>query len=100
MPKPGMTGICLKTEVAELLRAKAQEANMGLNDYLTTILLKTPLLAFRAEDAGPNPARSTLLSQKEARNGLICFGCGTVPAMLGGLSYAHGEDWRVEKACG
>jgi len=59
MPKPGMTGICLKTEVAELLRAKAQEANMGLNDYLTTILLKTPLLAFRAEDAGPNPARST-----------------------------------------
>jgi len=28
MPKPGMTGICLKTEVAELLRAKAKEAKM------------------------------------------------------------------------
>jgi hypothetical protein len=35
MPKPGMTGICLKTEVAQLLRAKAKEANMGINDYLT-----------------------------------------------------------------
>jgi len=43
MPKPGMTGICLKTEVAELLRAKAKEANMGINDYLTAILMKTPL---------------------------------------------------------
>ena|GEM_PF-1929406 len=39
MPKPGMTGICLKTEVAELLRAKAREANMGLSDYLTVILM-------------------------------------------------------------
>jgi len=38
-----MTGICLKTEVAELLRAKAKEANMGLNDYLTTLLMQTPL---------------------------------------------------------
>jgi len=39
MPKPGMTGICLKTEVAEILRAKAKAANMGLNDYLTSLLL-------------------------------------------------------------
>ena len=39
MPKLGMTGICLKTEVANLLRNKAQAANMGLNDYLTSILL-------------------------------------------------------------
>jgi hypothetical protein len=39
MPKTGMTGICLKTEVAELLRAKAQEANMGINNYLTALLL-------------------------------------------------------------
>ena len=39
MPKPGMTGICLKTEVAELLRAKAREADMGLNDYLTSLLI-------------------------------------------------------------
>ena len=43
MPKPGMTGLCLKTEVAELLRAKAKEANMGINDYLTTVLMDTLL---------------------------------------------------------
>ena len=39
MPKPGMTGLCLKTEVATLLRDKAENANMGLNDYLTALLL-------------------------------------------------------------
>ncbi|MCL6579358.1 MAG: hypothetical protein K6T73_08230 [Candidatus Bathyarchaeota archaeon] len=66
MPKPGMTGICLKTEVAQLLRAKAKEANMGINDYLATILLKTPLLAFRAGDAGPNPARSILIYTQDS----------------------------------
>ncbi len=43
MPKPGMMGICLKTEVAELLRAKAKEAKMGINDYLKAVLIKTPL---------------------------------------------------------
>ena len=42
MPKPGMTGLCLKTEVANLLRGKAQNANMGLNDYLTNLLLGQP----------------------------------------------------------
>lgn len=47
MPKPGMTGICLKTEVAELLRTKAREANMGLNDYLTAILMGPSFPAFR-----------------------------------------------------
>ena len=40
MPKKGYTGICLKTEVAQLLRAKAKTANMGLNDYLTSLLLE------------------------------------------------------------
>jgi len=43
MPKPGMTGICLKTEVAELLRAKAKEAKMGINDFLTALLMEKPL---------------------------------------------------------
>ncbi|KPV62383.1 MAG: putative transposase DNA-binding domain protein [Candidatus Bathyarchaeota archaeon BA1] len=42
MPKPGMAGLCLKTEVANLLRAKAKEANMGVNDFLTTLLLSQP----------------------------------------------------------
>ena len=39
MPKQGMTGLCLKTEVANLLRSKAENANMRINDYLTTLLL-------------------------------------------------------------
>jgi hypothetical protein len=34
-----MTGLCLKTEVANLLRSKAENANMRINDYLTTLLL-------------------------------------------------------------
>jgi len=50
MPKPGMTGICLKTEVAELLRTKAKEANMGINDFLTFLLMEKPL------DRPPEPA--------------------------------------------
>ncbi|MBS7636809.1 hypothetical protein KEJ37_05695 [Candidatus Bathyarchaeota archaeon] len=41
MPKPGMAGICLKTEVAKLLRAKAKEAKMGINDFLMAVLMKT-----------------------------------------------------------
>ncbi|MEM2130354.1 MAG: hypothetical protein QXZ70_07130 [Candidatus Bathyarchaeia archaeon] len=39
MPKQGMTGLCLKTEVATLLRSKAENADIGINDYLTTLLL-------------------------------------------------------------
>ena len=39
MPKKGYTGISLKIEVAELLRAKARQACMGINDYLTALLL-------------------------------------------------------------
>ena len=45
MPKPGMTGLCLKTEVANLLRSKAQTADMGINDYLTSLILR---------DSGPS----------------------------------------------
>jgi hypothetical protein len=43
MPKPGMTGICLKDEVAQLLRAKAKAASLGLNDYLTSMLMASAL---------------------------------------------------------
>jgi len=39
MPKQGYMGLCLKREVAELIRAKAREANMGINDFLTALLL-------------------------------------------------------------
>jgi hypothetical protein len=37
-----MIGVSLKTEVAELLRAKAQEANLDLKEYLTTLLMGPP----------------------------------------------------------
>ena len=43
MPNPGMTGITLKQEVADLLRTKARRANMGLNDYLTKMLIGSSL---------------------------------------------------------
>ena len=36
-----MKGITLKAEVADLLRSKAREAGMGLNEFLLTILTRT-----------------------------------------------------------
>jgi hypothetical protein len=42
MPKPKMTSICLKTEVAQQLRAKAKEAGLEINDFLTFLLMETP----------------------------------------------------------
>jgi len=44
MPKPGMTGICLKNEVADLLRNRARSAGMGLNEYLTNMLIGPALI--------------------------------------------------------
>src|SRR3989337_1999481 len=84
MPKPGMTGITLKQEVADLLRTKAQRANLGLNDYLTSLLLgpsqqciegrlgtapseqiiqgrSVGHLLGKAAVTGPNPARGSIL---------------------------------------
>jgi hypothetical protein len=57
MPKPGMTGICLKTEVAELLRTKAKAANMGINDFLKALLMETPFNGpAEPEILGSNPS--------------------------------------------
>ena len=39
MPKPGMAGLTLKREVYMLLKAKAREAGMGINQYLETLLI-------------------------------------------------------------
>ncbi len=39
MPKPGMTGITLKEEVADLLRKRAQAADQGINEFLSSLLL-------------------------------------------------------------
>ena len=60
MPKLGMTGICLKTDVADLLRSKAQAANMGLNDYLTS-LLSGPSQPYIEDRPGTVPAPVTQL---------------------------------------
>jgi hypothetical protein len=40
MPKPRMTGITLRKEVAYLLRTKAEQANMGLNELLEATLIR------------------------------------------------------------
>ena len=39
MPKPGMIGLTLKKEVYNLLKIKAKEAGMGINQFLETLLL-------------------------------------------------------------
>ena len=70
MPKPGMTGLCLRQEVADLLRAKAKSANLGLNDYLTNLLvgpsLVTPGVSQQCVDdrpgTVPEPSTQQLLS--------------------------------------
>ena len=69
MPKIGMTGICLKTEIADLLRNKARAANMGLNDYLTSLLLgpSQPRIEDRPGTV-PNPLTQQLISLLQALN--------------------------------
>jgi hypothetical protein len=44
MPKPGMTGLCLKQEVADLVRKRAHDTGQGLNDYLSGLLLGPSLI--------------------------------------------------------
>ena len=39
MPKHGYVSLTLKREVADLLRARAKQAHMGINDLLETLLL-------------------------------------------------------------
>ena len=69
MPKIGMTGICLKQEVADLLRAKAKSANMGLNDYLTSILIGPSQPCFEDRPGTvPNPPAQQLISLLQALN--------------------------------
>jgi len=70
MPKPGMTGICLKTEVAQLLRAKAKEANMGINDYLTFLLMEKPL---------DRPAEPEILGSNPSGPATFCWRSANVP---------------------
>ena len=72
MPKPGMTGVCLKTEVANLLRTKAQNANMGLNDYLTSLLLgpSQPCIEDRPRTVPTIPIQQQISTSEASNNGL------------------------------
>ena len=76
MPKPGMVGVSLKREVAQLLRAKAKEANMGINDFLIALLMEKSLnRPSEPENVGSNPTGPAIkmpLSAKAALYGLIC----------------------------
>jgi len=72
MPKPGMTGICLKTEVAELLRTKAKEANMGINDFLTFLLMEKPLdRPAEPEILGSNPSGPAFVEIDKCMEGVL-----------------------------
>ena len=58
MPKPGMTGITLKDEVADLLHKKAADANQGLNDYLLSLMMG-PSLQQHQDSPGTVPIQVT-----------------------------------------
>jgi hypothetical protein len=60
MPKPGMTGLCLKQEVADLIRTKARSANTGLNEYLTDLLIGQSLARTAGPQSSAGPSRSSI----------------------------------------
>jgi hypothetical protein len=69
MPKQGYTGLCLKREVAELLRAKAREAKMGINDFLTALLLgPSQIHNWDRPRTVPNPLTQQQISIQQALN--------------------------------
>jgi len=72
MPKPGMVGVSLKREVAQLLRAKAKEANMGINDFLTALLMEKSLN--RPSEAGERGFKSHRARSSETTFRIPSFG--------------------------
>ena len=62
MPKPGMKGITLRDEVADLLHKKAADAGQGLNDYLLSIMMG-PSLQPSMGLSQDNPQTVQLLQQ-------------------------------------
>jgi len=88
MPKPGMTGICLKDEVAQLLRAKAKAASLGLNDYLTSVLMAPPLGPSQA-CSGPFEDRPTQFFNESAQHDLLTARLGK--AVVAGPNPARGS---------
>ena len=69
MPKQGYTGLCLKREVAELLRAKARQAKMGINDFLTALLLgPSQIHGWDRPRTVPTPIKQQQISLLQAPN--------------------------------
>jgi len=69
MPKQGYTGLCLKKEVAELLRAKARQAKMGINDFLMALLLGPPQIhGWDRPRTVPTPLTQQQISIQQAPN--------------------------------
>ena len=67
MPKKGMTAITFRTEIAELLRTKAKQAGMGLNEFLETTLIG-PSQPLQPTTSGPSQDRPrTVLQDIEQR---------------------------------
>ena len=106
MPKQGMTGLCLKTEVAELLRVKAKEAGKGINEYLTANLLKQSLASMAVSQpqlgssqdrpdnilrAVPSPPTLQLLSLLQALKQLISLN----PVYLNEISGKESSDLKI-----
>ncbi|KPV63341.1 MAG: hypothetical protein AOA65_1349 [Candidatus Bathyarchaeota archaeon BA1] len=87
MPKPGMVGMTLKQELAELLRAKARSANMGLNEYLTSILIG-PYLSQNQDGPGLSPT-PTLQQQRICLNNKAWLGHLPDAQKVAGSSPAH-----------
>ena len=69
MPKQGYMGLCLKREVAELIRAKAREAKMEINDFLTALLLgPSQIHGWDRPRTVPNPLTQQQISIQQALN--------------------------------
>lgn len=63
MPKPGMVGLTLKKEVYELLKAKAREAEMGINQYLENLLIGRIGQSWDRPGTVPNQQNKTLTTE-------------------------------------
>ena len=66
MPKPGYTCVTLRKDVARLLRSKAQQSNLGLNELLLKLLEDSPAGTVPRE----NKPKSGSFSEMVPRAGL------------------------------
>jgi hypothetical protein len=93
MPKPGMSGITLKNEVAELLRKRAEANTQGLNDYLLQLMMG-PSLQHHQDSPGtvltpvttsiPVPASTSFLGEASfAKEGSMAGPRGIEPLTYG-----------------